>query len=120
VLQRACLGATVDEGDGDAGLGEPVETTGESADAGGEQPRVGRILDLGFDDGRVHTHLRQVDVAVGVCSAQQNSVEFFDEYGLQRVVILRIVDSSGTFASRPMRQNRRKLIESDTIVQSRS
>ena len=40
--------------------------------------------------------------------------------GPQRRVSLRIVDSSGTVASSPMRQNRRQLIESATSTHSRS
>ena len=40
--------------------------------------------------------------------------------GPQRRVSLRIVDSSGTDASSPMRQNRRHVIESATSAHSRS
>jgi hypothetical protein len=40
--------------------------------------------------------------------------------GPQRRVILRIVDSSGTAASSPIRQNRRHVIESATSVHNRA
>ena len=63
VLMGVGLARAVGEADLHPGGAQSTQPHGDPPDRGRQQPGVGRVLDVGLDDGRVGTHPLDVDVA---------------------------------------------------------
>ena len=80
---ECCMGAglarAVGEGDLHPGGAQSTQPRRRSARRRRQQPRVGRVLDVGLDDRRVDTHPLDVDVAALVGGGEQFPVQRFDQ-----------------------------------------